>query len=175
MLDIWAFGSSDVSDLLIDVTIKHPMAAAYASHDAAIAAAAGERSKLKRYPAAQGRAVTPFAVETWGRLGTHAEEALQKMVAAATRHNVLRGHAPAPGSLLKRWRASLDAGQLGSADQADNTVEAGRAQQLAVLSLWSERCAYAVFMFWVALFFQLMWSWPERVCITSLVVYVFGH
>ena len=88
------------------------MAAAYqpsAANDSAVAAAAGERSKLKRYPAAHGRAVTPFAVETWGRLGTHAEEILQKLVAAATRHNVLRGYAPAPGSILKRWRASLDA------------------------------------------------------------------
>ena len=28
-LDIWAFGSTDVVDLLIDVTIRHPMSAAY--------------------------------------------------------------------------------------------------------------------------------------------------
>ena len=112
VLDIWAFGCSDIADLLIDVTIRHPMSAAYqpsASHSPGIAAAAGERSKFTRYPAAHGRAVIPFSVETWGRLGTHAEELLQKMVAAATRHNVMRGHAPAPGSILKRWRAALDA------------------------------------------------------------------
>ena len=29
VLDIWAFGSFDVSDLLVDVTIRHPLAASY--------------------------------------------------------------------------------------------------------------------------------------------------
>ena len=112
VLDIWAFGSSDIADVLVDVTIRHPMSATYqpsASHNIATAATAGERSKFARYPAAHGRAVTPFAIETWGRLGKHAEELLQKMVAAATRRNMMRGHAASPGSILKRWRAALDA------------------------------------------------------------------
>ena len=111
-LDVWAFGTPDVIDVLIDVTIRHPMAAAYQPSAARVqghAAASGEREKKERYPAAGGRSMTPFAVETWGRLGDEAEELLQTLAAAATRRETRRGHVPIPGTILKRWRASLDA------------------------------------------------------------------
>ena len=111
-LDIWAFGSTDVVDLLIDVTIRHPMSAAYqpaASSLRGAAATTGESGKRARYPAAHGRAVTPFAVETWGRFGDDAEGLLQRLVAAATRRQAIRGHACMPGSIMTRWRAALDA------------------------------------------------------------------
>jgi hypothetical protein len=111
-LDIWAFCSADVVDLLIDVTIRHPMSAAYqpaASSLRGAAATTGESGKRARYPAAHGRAVTPFAVETWGRFGDDAEGLLQRVVAAATRRQAIRGHACMPGSIMTRWRAALDA------------------------------------------------------------------
>ena len=112
ILDIWAFGSLDVSDLLVDVTIRHPMAAMYqpaASRDVGHAAAQAVQQKQHRYPASGGRSVTPFAIETWGRLDAGAEELLDRLAAAATRRDVFRGHAPPPGGRLKRWRAALDA------------------------------------------------------------------
>ena len=112
ILDIWAFGSADVEDLLLDVTIRHPVAAAYqpqASQEAGHAAATAAKQKLVRYPAAGGRSVTPFAVETWGRLDYGAELVLESLAAAAARHAALRGQAPPPGGCLKRWRAALDA------------------------------------------------------------------
>ena len=96
----------------MDVAIRHPMSSAYqplaggvAGHAAAVAA----RQKLRRYPASAGRAVTPFAVETWGRLDSGSEELLEELAAAATRREAMRGNAPAPGGCLKRWRAALDA------------------------------------------------------------------
>ena len=112
VLDIWAFGTLDVSDLLIDVTLRHPMAATYqpvASRSVGHAASAGVQQKMQRYPAAGGRTVTPFAIETWGRLDAGAEVLLETWAAAATRREALRGRASPPGGCLKRWRAALDA------------------------------------------------------------------
>ena len=71
-LDIWAFGSIHIQDLLVDVTIRHPMADAYQPHAAeqpGYAAGIAEHQKPERYPEKDGRSVVPFAVETWGRLG----------------------------------------------------------------------------------------------------------
>ena len=74
----------EVLRLLIDVTVRHPMASAYqseASRTAGSTAAAAETQKLGRYPPRAGRSVAPFAVETWGRLGESAEELLQTLAA----------------------------------------------------------------------------------------------
>lgn len=112
ILDIWAFGVADVEDLLLDVAIHHPMAAAYqprAASDVGHAAATAAQKKLQRYPGAGGRCVTPFAVETWGRLDAGAEHLLEKMAAAATRRAALRGQDFHSGVFLKRWQAALDA------------------------------------------------------------------
>lgn len=111
VLDIWAFGAVEVADLLVDVTIRHPQAAAYqtaASHEPGCAAAVVTEQKDRRYPPPGGRVVTPFAVETWGRLSSDAEHVLETLASAATRYASMRGHAPAPGGCLKRWRAALD-------------------------------------------------------------------
>ena len=111
-LDVWAFGGMTVQDVLIDVTIRHPMATAYqplASHEDGAAASKAETDKLDRYPARGGRSVTPFAVETWGRLGETAEHALEEFAAEATRHKRLRGFDANAASFLRRWRACLDA------------------------------------------------------------------
>lgn len=110
--DIWAFGTEEVVDLLVDVTVCHPMAAKYqptAANRPEHAACDAAKRKLQRYPATGGRAVQPFAIETWGRLESGAETLLETLSAAATRRATLRGQATPLGGLLKRWRAALDA------------------------------------------------------------------
>ena len=111
-LDVWAFGGMTIQDVLIDVTIRHPMATAYqpsASQEDGAAARNAEAAKVERYPTSGGRSVTPFAVETWGRLGETAEHALEEFAAEATRHKRLRGFDASAASFLRRWRACLDA------------------------------------------------------------------
>ena len=111
MLDIWAFGTPDVSDLLVDITITHPFCASQqpvASMVAGSVASSAEERKWRRYPAAGGRAVVPFAVETLGRLGDEAEMLLEQLAAAACRRASLRGRVCPASGYLKRWRASLD-------------------------------------------------------------------
>lgn len=98
--------------LLIDVTVRHPMVSAYqphASQTAGVAALRAEALKFERYPEKDGRSIVLFAVETWGRLGEHAENLLQMLGAEATRHVRLRGHAATASSFMRRWRAALDA------------------------------------------------------------------
>ena len=110
--DVWAFGTSEVPDLSVDVTIAQPMAATYQPHAAETAghaASAAEGRKAHRYPAAGGRVVTPFASETWGRLGAEAECLLQNLAAAASRHAAHRGQFQLATACLRRWRAALDA------------------------------------------------------------------
>eukprot|EP00929_Paragymnodinium_shiwhaense_P021813 TRINITY_DN14119_c0_g3_i1.p1 TRINITY_DN14119_c0_g3~~TRINITY_DN14119_c0_g3_i1.p1 ORF type:complete len:260 (+),score=27.98 TRINITY_DN14119_c0_g3_i1:2-781(+) len=111
-LDIWAFAGHSIQDLLVDVTIRHPMSSAYqpdASRTAGSTAAAAEEQKQKRYPPSAGRQVRPFAMEAWGRLGADAEELLQTLAAEATLHARRRGHAATASTFLRRWRATLDA------------------------------------------------------------------
>lgn len=96
----------------MDVTIRHPMASKYqpdASRIAGSAAKDGESGKFARYPAKDNRTITPFAVETWGRLGEYAEDLLQELACEATRHARLRGQAATPSNFLRRWRAAMDA------------------------------------------------------------------
>ena len=110
--DIWAFGGMHLPELIVDVTVRHPVVARCqprASRQAGVAAAAAEEDKQQRYPPAGGRSVTAFSVETWGRLGLSAEELLATLAAEATRHARRRGHAATASSFLRRWRASLDA------------------------------------------------------------------
>jgi hypothetical protein len=110
-LDIWAFGGLHIEDLLVDVTVRHPMASAYQPAAASLdgsAASSAEGQKLERYPASGGRAITPFAIETWGRLGASAEHLLQTLASEAIRHARRRGHDATAGSFLRKWRATLD-------------------------------------------------------------------
>ena len=111
-LDIWAFGGMHLPELIVDVTIRHPTVSRYqpkSSREAAAAATMAEKDKQQRYPPTQGRVVTPFAMETWGRLGNDAEEMLTTLAAEATRHARRHGHVVTAGSFMRRWRASLDA------------------------------------------------------------------
>ena len=57
-LDVWAFGGVHVDDLLVDVTIRHPMTdrcQPAASQTAGRAAEIGESDKQERYPPQGGR------------------------------------------------------------------------------------------------------------------------
>ena len=88
------------------------MASAYqpgAGLTAGLAALRAEERKFERYPEKDGRRIVPFAVETWGRLGEHAENLLQVLAAEATRYARMRGHATTASNFLRRWRATLDA------------------------------------------------------------------
>jgi hypothetical protein len=111
-LDIWAFAGLRIQDLLVDVTVRHPMASAYqpgAADADGVAAVAGEGDKTERYPSSGGRRVVPFAMETWGRLGPAAEALLESLAAEATRQSLRRGQATTASAYLRRWRATLDA------------------------------------------------------------------
>ena len=83
--------------------------ASRAAQDAGATAQVAEEDKQQRYPPAQGRAVTAFAVETWGRLGDSAEELLTILAAEATRHARRQGHVVTASSFMRRWRSTLDA------------------------------------------------------------------
>ena len=88
------------------------MSSAYqpaAANGPAAAASKAEELKHDRYPAKNGRSVTPFGIETWGRLGPSAESLLQELAGEAAKHARLRGHAATSSSFLRRWRATLDA------------------------------------------------------------------
>ena len=109
-LDVWGFGTVAVPDVLVDVTIRHPADSRYqpgACSTLGHAAAKAEEEKQARYPCAKGRMVTPFAVESWGRLGAHAEALLIHLAAAAARRDLQRGRVEV--GRLQRWRARLDA------------------------------------------------------------------
>ena len=85
-MDLWINFPGDAERLLVDVTIRHPMAKAYqpaASNEARATAAKADIQKIERYPGAAGWHVTPFAIESWGRLSDSAEALLQTMAAAA--------------------------------------------------------------------------------------------
>ena len=112
VLDIWAFGGQGIQDLLVDVTICHPMAAKYqphASNEPGAAATKAAGKKYQRYPAAGGREITPFAVETWGRMDAAAEHLLVDLAAITSRRAMMRGQAVTASACLKKWRATLDA------------------------------------------------------------------
>ena len=52
-LDVWAFGGLHVPELILDMTVRHPVVARYqpgASQRTGVAAAAGETDKQARYP-----------------------------------------------------------------------------------------------------------------------------
>ena len=109
-LDVYAIGQAGLMEVLIDVAVKHPcteqllpQAAGRDGHAACIA----EREKRREYVLPGGKTLTPFGVETFGRLGAAAEELLSKMQAVAANRSRLRGgHA---NRIVERLRERLDA------------------------------------------------------------------
>ena len=109
-LDVWAFGTLDLADELIDVVVKHPAGndiLALAATTEAAAADEAERGKWGEYTLPPGRCLVPFGVETWGRLGASAEAFLGRLHAASSRRAFLRGQ---PVSrVVSDVRAMIDA------------------------------------------------------------------
>ena len=97
-------------EVLIDVAVKHPCTEQLLPHTAAKdghAACIAEREKRREYMLPGGKALTPFGVETFGRLGAAAEELLRKMQAVAANRSRLRGgHA---SRIVERLRERIDA------------------------------------------------------------------
>ena len=109
-LDVWAMGVPEIPDLLLDISVRNPMAGRYcacAAKQCGAAAAEAEREKADRYPAAGGREVWPVTYEVFGRAGDQAERLLCFLAAAARRRAHRRGRAA--GQELQRWRARIDA------------------------------------------------------------------
>jgi len=108
-LDVWGFGKTGVTDLLVDVTIRHEAAERYAERglaDPEAAARQAVRDKMRRYPPTGGRNVTTFMAGGWGRLGSEAETLLTTLAGVAAEDDRRRGRAPA--GRLSKWRARFD-------------------------------------------------------------------
>ena len=109
ILDVTAFGTAEIVDLIIDVTVRRPTCKKYGRTDQGTerAATMAEQEKQLRYPPAGGRRVTTFAIETWGRLGPEAEQILQQLAAAARRRDQQRDRLVL--NRIPKWRAHIDA------------------------------------------------------------------
>ena len=108
-LDVWGHGVLEAPDILLDITVRHPRASRYrplSENEPGSAAAKAEKEKADRYPSASGRHVIPVAHETWGRLGSQAEQFLDTCASAAQRRAHRRCRVS--GGEGRRWRARLD-------------------------------------------------------------------
>ena len=110
VLDVWGFGCAEISDLLLDITVRNPGSAKYrprSEQTPGWTCIAAEREKQRRYPPAAGRRVHTVALEGWGRLGAEGEAVLLTLKAAADARDHRSGHVP--HGRLARWRALIDA------------------------------------------------------------------
>ena len=109
ILDVTAFGTAEIVDLIVDVTVRHPTCKKYGRTDLETERAAqiAEVEKQQRYRPAGGRKVTTFAIESWGRLGPEAEQTLQMLSAAARRRDQQRDKLAL--NRIPKWRALIDA------------------------------------------------------------------
>ena len=97
-------------EVLIDVAVKHPCTAQLMQHAATTdgyAAKLAERETLEEHTFPGGKTLTPFGVETFGRLGAAAEELLGKMQAVAANRSRLRGGGA--HRIVERLRGKIDA------------------------------------------------------------------
>ena len=97
----------------MDVTHHHPWALRYqtAKPEPGKVACDAEQSKYDRYgPGSGGVAVTPAAIESWGRLGPAFEGLLRQLEARWAW--VKNADAPAAAATGRRWRAELGIAQV---------------------------------------------------------------
>ena len=109
-LDVWGYGLIELPGILLDITVRHPRASRYmpaAARTHGFAAEQADIEKTEKYPASGGRSVLAVAHETWGRLGSGAEQLLAACAGVAARRAYRRGRLA--GNCLGRWRAQLDA------------------------------------------------------------------
>ena len=101
-LDVEGWGLRSQTRLLIDFTLRHPLAARYEVRSAT-AAASGEKST--HYPPRQGLRVRTAAMEVYGRHGAGLTALLNDLADLARQRE--RSFGLAPTRWLKRWRAQL--------------------------------------------------------------------
>ena len=95
-------------ELLLDITVRHPLTPTYISKAALIpghAAQVAEKQKHDRYPSADGRSITPVALETFGRIGAEFDELL--LTVAAISRDKDRRQGCSGTRCLSRWRLLL--------------------------------------------------------------------
>ena len=83
-LDLYAFGQAGLMEVMVDVAVKHSCAGPLERHAAkedGYVAKLAEREQLKEYIMLAGKVLTPFGVETFGRLGKAAEGAVGQAAA----------------------------------------------------------------------------------------------
>ena len=120
-LDLDAWSLQGAERLLVDFTIRHPLAGRYVM--CGDATKASEKEKLVDYPARAGLTVVPAAMETYGRHGESLRRLLETLADRARQRDLSFGHAP--GRWLKRWRAQLShamATFVGRAVQSSETA-----------------------------------------------------
>ena len=107
-LDLVTWSPEQQFTTYVDVTVRHPCCPHLVRKAAMmndVAALSGESDKRKRYPPKGSTVVTPFALETYGRLGPAAEEFLRTLATAAERRDALR--AVPPKARIQTWYTQL--------------------------------------------------------------------
>ena len=102
-LDIEGWGLMGQERLLIDFTVRHPLASRYETTASATATAADE--KAGHYRQAQGLHVQTAALEVYGRHGAGLEKLLEYLADLARQRE--RAFGLAPTRWLKKWRCQL--------------------------------------------------------------------
>ena len=100
-LDIEGFGLLGQSRLLVDFTIRHPLAARYESSGTQIA----EAEKQAHYPPKGGLRVHSATMETYGRHGDDLAQLLELLADSARQRELSQGGKPT--RWLKKWRVQL--------------------------------------------------------------------
>ena len=113
-LDIEGWGLHGQARLLIDFTLRHPMALRYTDMKSPTAAAANE--KAAHYPARQGLHVQTAAMETYGAFGDDLTQLLETLADHARLRE--RSLGLAPSRWLRRWRSQLSSAAAGMVGRA---------------------------------------------------------
>ena len=104
------WGALHSERLIIDVTVRHPVAKKYmpmAARQDGYALSQAVKDKKKRYPDKSGLRVTVAAVESFGRLGDEFSALINDLSFAARQWQWSRGLQASPWS--KKWRGSISA------------------------------------------------------------------
>ena len=110
-MDVVTAASPYVHSLFLDVSVRHPLAAAYvvrAAEAAGVAAVEAERAKAIRYPPGPGLVCTPCVLETGGRQGPALRRLLRRLAAlpVVTRSTPWAARVAAAAA-ERRWSARL--------------------------------------------------------------------
>ena len=100
-LDAHAFRPAGLMEVMVDVAVKHPCTEslhARAALQSGFASDVAEGEKLRDYRVPPGKVLTPFGVETLGRVGRCVEAFLQRRQTATTNRARLRW-----GDMLVQW------------------------------------------------------------------------